>query len=78
MNYSKVANTERAARASKRVRRPPLVAGQCWALKRIYTGSGASKYLGLYENCSKNARKGCLTCRWHADREEDAQRAKGT
>jgi len=42
---------------------------QCWAEKRVYTGSLSP----VYVNCTKAARRGHLTCHWHADREEEAQ-----
>jgi hypothetical protein len=47
----------------------PDIPGDCWALKRIYTGATFASFV----NCSKKARQGYRTCRWHADREEDAQ-----
>lgn len=46
----------------------------CWAEKRIYTGS----LYPAFANCSKNARPGKLTCRWHDDREEAAQQLRAS
>jgi len=45
---------------------------RCWAEKRSYYGALMPSFL----NCSKPARKGFLTCRHHADREDAAQKLK--
>lgn len=76
MNHKALAAAEKSARAAKRVRRPLFQIGCCWALIRNHTGSVASRVLGQYVQCSKQARKGCLTCRWHQDRELDAKQLK--
>jgi hypothetical protein len=50
----------------------PLACTDCWALRRIYTGS----MWPAFANCAVRPRKGCLTCHHHADREEAAQALK--
>jgi len=47
---------------------------RCWAEKRTYSGS----LFAQFDNCGKPARQGYLTCRWHADREDDAQTLKAS
>jgi len=52
----------------------PKQRGGCWARVRRASLNAYHRYTGgRYENCGKKAREGFRTCRYHADREEEAK-----
>ncbi len=48
----------------------------CWVEVRIHTGSMMSKYSGCFAHCTKERRKGKLTCFWHDKYEAEARRTR--
>ena len=53
------------------VERPTIGMG-CWVKKRVYLSTLQASYVP----CSKDPREGCLTCHWHREHEDEAQRLK--
>lgn len=75
-DYNELARIKRAAIHARTVGKP-RDPGRCWAqVRQPSNGSAFGRIYGNFDNCRRDARRGCLTCHQHAGREDDAQALK--